>query len=152
MTSAHTRKITLSVCFSLNFCRDRQQWRLGGPLFRKLDRRLCHNPRRRETAGKAATAAELAVDLERCIVADEDMLDDRESKPDATLFPGASTVDAEETLGQPRQVLRGYALAVVLDDQAGALRVGSPGDDNVAIGGRGAGPSLFSIPPPRPRR
>jgi hypothetical protein len=76
-----------------------------------------HQTLRRKAADEAATLAGLAVDLEFCIVADEHVFDDRETKADAATFPASPLIDAKEALGYARYELLGNSDPVVGNDQ-----------------------------------
>ena len=59
----------------------------------------CHQSVGWKHAGKTATCTKLTVDLELRLVPHQGMLDDRQTKPDATAVALAPAVDAKETLG-----------------------------------------------------
>ena len=64
----------------------------------------------------------------------EDVLDDGEPEAGAAGGAGAALVDPVETLGEPRQVLQGDALAVVRHAELGAVRVLLPADAEMGAG------------------
>src|SRR5690349_10967200 len=70
---------------------------------------------------EAASPRRLARDLQRGAVAIQRVLHDREPQARAAALARAPPVDAIETLGEPRDVLRGDADARVLDIESRPL-------------------------------
>src|SRR5512135_3381402 len=95
------------------------------------------DPPRGQADGETASLAAFAVDLELRLVAQYDVLDDREAEPGPAGGAGAAAVDPVEALGQPRQVFRGDADPGVAHlEHAAAVGVDAPRERDRATGRR----------------
>src|SRR5258706_5647071 len=95
-----------------------------------------HDPPRRKTRGESAALARIALDVERCLVPAQHVLDDREPEPGAAGGARAAAIDAVKTLGQPRNVLGRDADARIDHGEFRLVGRGAPGDAHLAAVGR----------------
>src|SRR6201992_4221223 len=86
--------------------------------------------------GKCAAFALLALHVQPPAMALQRVLDDGQTESGAALSPRSSGIDAVEALGQPGNVLRGYADAAVDDRKVGALFIGPPAHAHRSFLGR----------------
>src|SRR3989338_4711919 len=80
-----------------------------------------HHPFCRKYRAERAAFAEFALNLQACLMTGENMLDDGQPQPGAAGFARAAAVDAVETFGEARDVLRFDADAGVLYAKHGFL-------------------------------